>query len=84
MAATVDYLFAFAATTSAVKDHHFDTIFDAYLKDRTVREFIEQNNPDALLEMADRFQEALDRGLWQPRRNSIFDELKKLQRERIE
>jgi cobaltochelatase CobN len=84
MAATVDYLFAFAATTSAVKDHHFDTIFDAYLMDKTVREFIEQNNPDALQEMADRFQEALDRGLWQPRRNSIFDELKKLQRERIE
>ena len=33
IAATVDYLFAFAATTGAVDDHHFDPLFDAYLAD---------------------------------------------------
>ncbi len=33
MAATVDYLFAFAATTNAVQDHHFDQLFDAYIAD---------------------------------------------------
>jgi cobaltochelatase CobN len=81
MAATVDYLFAFAATAQAVKDHHFDALFDAYLMDGRVREFLEENNPDALGEMADRFQEALDRDLWRPRRNTIHDDLAKLKRE---
>jgi cobaltochelatase CobN len=33
MAATVDYLFAFAATTGAVRDAHFDAVYQAYLMD---------------------------------------------------
>jgi hypothetical protein len=37
MAATVDYLFAFAATTGAVRDHHFDTVYQAYLMDEETR-----------------------------------------------
>jgi len=69
IAATVDYLFAFAATARCVKDHHFDLLFDAYLEDAAVRDFIADANPEALREMAARFQEALDRGLWRPRRN---------------
>ena len=40
IAATVDYLFAFAATTDAVGDHHFDALYDAYLGDDAVRDFI--------------------------------------------
>ena len=37
MAATVDYMFAFAATTGAVADHHFDAVYEAYLADPAVR-----------------------------------------------
>ncbi|MCZ8319977.1 MAG: cobaltochelatase subunit CobN [Novosphingobium sp.] len=70
MAATVDYLFAFAATTDAVRSHHFDQLFGAFLDDETVRAFIAEANPAALTEMAERFREAIDRGLWQPRSNS--------------
>jgi cobaltochelatase CobN len=33
IAATVDYMFAFAATTGAVKTHHFDLAYDAFLAD---------------------------------------------------
>lgn len=69
MAATVDYLFAFAATARAVSDHHFDAVFDAYLADPAVRDFLETANPDALREIAARLAEAQDRGLWTPRRN---------------
>ena len=75
MTATVDYLFAFAATAKAVKDHHFDILFDAYIDDDQVRIFLQENNPDALKEMLDRFEEAIQRGLWQPRRNSISDQI---------
>ena len=78
MAATVDYLFAFSATARAVGDHHFDLVFDAYLGDDTVRDFLAENNPAALREMAERMQEALDRGLWRPRRNRLADDLREL------
>ena len=71
MAATVDYLFAFAATAQAVGDHHFDAVFGAYLEDGEVRAFIEENNPAALREIAERLAEALDRRLWRPRSNSV-------------
>ena len=37
IAATVDYMFAFAATTGAVADHHFELVYDAYLADDAVR-----------------------------------------------
>ena len=78
IAATVDYLFAFAATTNAVKHHHFDQLYDAYLGDADVRGFIAENNPPALKEIAARFREAVDRGLWAPRRNSAYDDLRVL------
>jgi cobaltochelatase CobN len=84
MAATVDYLFAFAATTDAVKDHHFDQLFDAYIGDAAVRAFIAENNPPALAEMAARFREAVDRGLWAPHSNSAYDQLSALIAERRE
>jgi len=70
MAATVDYMFAFAATAHAVKDHHFDAVFDAYLGDPEVRDFIADNNPQALAEIADKLLEAQTRRLWRPRLNS--------------
>jgi cobaltochelatase CobN len=78
IAATVDYLFAFAATSGEVEDHHFDALFDAYLGDETVRGFLAEANPAALREIAERFREAVARGLWRPRRNSagtLLDEL---------
>ena len=73
IAATVDYLFAFAATTGAVKDHHFDALFDAYFVDDKVREFMAEANPAALAESAARLAEALRRGLWKPRSNRAHD-----------
>ena len=39
IAATVDYLFAFAATARAVDDAHFEALYDAYLGDEAVRGF---------------------------------------------
>ncbi len=78
MAATVDYLFAFAATARAVKDHHFDAVYEAYLESPEVRRFLEAHNPDALREIAARLGEAIERGLWQPRRNAIGEALERL------
>ncbi|MEY1554060.1 cobaltochelatase subunit CobN [Yoonia sp. R2331] len=70
MAATVDYLFAFAATTGAVRNHHFDLVEEAYLADDTTRDFIAEVNAPALRDIAARLQEAIDRDLWTPKSNS--------------
>nr|WP_210285920.1 cobaltochelatase subunit CobN [Aureimonas jatrophae] len=75
MAATVDYLFAFAATTNAVPGRHFDLLHDAYLGDAAVRGFIERHNPAALAEMEARFREAVRRGFWHPRRNDLHQRI---------
>ena len=75
MAATVDYMFAFAATARCVADHHFDAVYDAYLGDEEVRDFIETHNPAALKEIAERLMEAQDRGLWRPKSNRGYEML---------
>ena len=80
IAATVDYLFAFAATARVVEHHHFDALFEAYLVDEAVRTFLAEHNPAALREIARRFGEAARRGLWQPRRNSAAALLDRLGR----
>ncbi|MGQ0662474.1 MAG: cobaltochelatase subunit CobN [Pseudomonadota bacterium] len=82
MAATVDYLFAFAATAGAVRDHHFDAVFEAYIGDEAVRAFLAAANPDALAEMSERLLEAEARGLWRPRSNSAHDLLAGMARRR--
>ena len=79
MAATVDYLFAFSATTGAVKSHHFDLVHAAFLEDEDTRNFIAEHNAPALREIAERLMEAIERGLWVPKSNSaraMLEELK--------
>ncbi|MCG8510803.1 MAG: cobaltochelatase subunit CobN, partial [Rhodospirillales bacterium] len=70
IAATVDYLFAFAATTNAVKGHHFDLVYREFLENRDRADFMAEHNPKALEEIKERLWEAVQRGLWQPRSNS--------------
>ncbi|MCI3181647.1 cobaltochelatase subunit CobN [Caulobacter sp. CCUG 60055] len=78
IAASVDYLFAFAATTDAVKDHHFELAHRAFIEDEAVRAFMAEANPAALRETASRLLEAIERGLWRPRSNSAGDLLARL------
>jgi len=53
-------------------------VFDAYLADDRVRDFLEAANPAALAEMAGRLIEAQDRGLWRPRSNTTHPLLAQL------
>ncbi len=78
MAATVDYLFAFQATARVVRDHHFDLVYDAYLGDARVRDFLVANNPAAAREIAEKLLEAVERNLWRPRRNATGADLEAL------
>ncbi|MNZ78702.1 Aerobic cobaltochelatase subunit CobN [compost metagenome] len=65
LAATVDYLCAFDATSELIDDHQYQLLTDAYLLDADTREFIQQHNPAALREMTERLLDAQQRGLWQ-------------------
>lgn len=64
IAATVDFLFAFSATTGLVEDHQYALVADAYLHDETTREFLLRHNPEALRAVGERLLEAMQRGLW--------------------
>ena len=71
MTRSVEGLFAFAATLPARLDRQFDLLFDATLGDEQVDAFLKRANPAARQAMAARFDEAITRDLWRPRRNSI-------------
>ena len=64
MAASLDYLFAYDASTGRVPDWGYGRITDSWLRDAGVRAFLEQANPWALRDMAERLLEAHHRGLW--------------------
>ncbi|OLP61500.1 cobaltochelatase subunit CobN [Xaviernesmea oryzae] len=81
IAATVDYLCAFAATTGAVSDHHFDAVHRAFVLDESVRDFMQAHNPAALADMLARLDQAVAAGLWQPRSNSARAGLRAAARE---
>lgn len=64
MAATVDFLFAFDATTGVVADHQYALVADAYVHDDDTSAFLQQHNPGALRSIGERLLEAMQRGLW--------------------
>ncbi|KAM3093817.1 cobaltochelatase subunit CobN [Phormidesmis sp. 146-12] len=78
MAATLDYLFAYDATANCVQDFMYQGVAEAYLFDRRVQEFIQQNNPWALRDIAERLLEAHQRGLWKNVPDATIDQLRAL------
>jgi cobaltochelatase CobN len=74
IAATVDYLFGYSATTGLVTDSHYEEIAQKLLLDTTQKEFFREHNPAALKESTRRLLEAAERGLWStPSENTISD-----------
>lgn len=81
MAATVDYLFAYDATTRCGADHMYQGVADAYVLDPRVQEFIQNSNPWALRDMAERLLEAHQRGLWPSAQSDLLDTLRQVANE---
>ena len=65
MAATVDYLFGYDATTGVVADWMYEQLTAAYVLDPENRKFLRPVNPWALHGITERLLEAADRGLWE-------------------
>ncbi len=64
LAATVDYLFGYDATTGVVEDWMYESVTERYVGADEVRDFLRRSNPWALRAIAERLLEAADRGLW--------------------
>ena len=72
IAEAIDNLYAFAAFGDLVSDEQFDLAHRATLGDAEVAAFLARENPGALAAIARVFKEALARGLWSSRRNSVY------------
>ncbi|MEU8036437.1 cobaltochelatase subunit CobN [Streptosporangium sp. NPDC049078] len=65
LAATVDYLFGYDATTGVVADWMYDKLAATYVLDPENQEFMARSNPWALHGIAERLLEAAGRGMWE-------------------
>jgi cobaltochelatase CobN len=81
LAETVERLIAFAQTTSVVESTLIDLVYDAYIGDPPVREFLVRENPAAARAIAECLECARRNGWWHPRRNDIDAELRALMAE---
>jgi len=76
MAATVDYLFGWDATTGVVADWQYEKLSETYVLDPDNRKFLSESNPWALHGMAERLLEAAERGLWEAPEQATLDALR--------
>ncbi|BDT99368.1 cobaltochelatase subunit CobN [Nocardia sputorum] len=78
MAATVDYLFGYDATTNVVADWMYEKLTESYVFDEVNRKFMEQSNPWALHGIAERLLEAAERKLWEHPERDTLDRLRQV------
>ncbi|MGN2637548.1 cobaltochelatase subunit CobN [Nocardia takedensis] len=78
MAATVDYLFGYDATTDVVADWMYEKLSESYVFDEVNRKFMEQSNPWALHGIAERLLEAAERGMWAEPDQGTLDKLRQV------
>ncbi len=78
LAATVDYLFGYDATTGVIADWMYDKLTETYVLDPANREFLQQANPWALHGIAERLLEAESRGMWEKPDPAVLEGLRQV------
>ncbi|MBD0021430.1 cobaltochelatase subunit CobN [Gordonia sp. (in: high G+C Gram-positive bacteria)] len=78
MAATVDYLFGYDATTDVVADWMYEKLTESYVLDAANQEFMRQSNPWALHGIAERLLEAAQREMWHEPPADMLAELRRI------
>ncbi|MXP22121.1 cobaltochelatase subunit CobN [Gordonia sp. HNM0687] len=78
MAATVDYLFGYDATTNVVADWMYEKLTESYVLDERNQQFMQQSNPWALHGIAERLLEAVERDLWEQPPTEMLDQLRQV------
>ena len=78
MGASLDYLFAYDATTGAVPDWCYSRIAERWLLTVDVRDFLLERNPWVMRDMAERCLEAATRGLWSDPDATLLDAIRRV------
>ncbi|MGA9872809.1 MAG: cobaltochelatase subunit CobN [Rhodococcus sp. (in: high G+C Gram-positive bacteria)] len=78
MAATVDYLFGYDATTDVVADWMYEKLAETYVLDEQNQKFMQQSNPWALHGIAERLLEAAERKMWAEPDPDVLDGLRRV------
>ncbi|MCE4266222.1 cobaltochelatase subunit CobN [Rhodococcus globerulus] len=78
MAATVDYLFGYDATTNVVADWMYEKLAETYVLDEQNQKFMTQSNPWALHGIAERLLEAAERKMWEHPEQKTLDGLRQV------
>ena len=78
MGASLDYLFAYDASTGIVPDWCYSRIAERWLLTEDVRDFLLERNPWVMRDMAERCLEAANRGLWQEADQALLDAIKRV------
>ncbi len=78
MAATVDYLFGYDATTGVVADWMYGKLAETYVLDEGTQKFMTDSNPWALHGITERLLEAAERGLWAEPDPAVLDALREV------
>ncbi|WP_030208408.1 cobaltochelatase subunit CobN [Streptomyces sp. NRRL S-87] len=78
LAATVDYLFGYDATTGVVADWMYDKLTEAYVLDPENQAFLKEANPWALHGIAERLLEAESRGMWEKPDPQVIEQLRQV------
>jgi cobaltochelatase CobN len=73
LAATVDYLFGYDATTGVAEDWMYERVAERYLLDADMARFMGRSNPWAARSIAERLLEAADRGMWEAPEEGTLD-----------
>ena len=76
--ATLDYLYAFDATTEVVSDWCYQEVYNSWLCDQDLINFFLENNPWALRDISQRFLEVINREMWKNSSSDIIDNLKEI------
>ena len=78
LAATVDYIFGYDATSQIIDDWMYQEVTERYALDADMQQFFEQSNPWALRSIAERLMEAADRGMWEDAPEETLNELRRV------
>ncbi|MBJ7332387.1 MAG: cobaltochelatase subunit CobN [Solirubrobacteraceae bacterium] len=76
LAATVDYLFGYDATTDVASDWMYEEVAAKYLLDEDIAQFMDRANPWAARQIAERLIEAAERGMWAEPSGETMDAIK--------
>ena len=76
--ATLDYLYAFDATTEVVSDWCYEEVYKSWLCDKELKNFFLENNPWALRDISQRLLEIINRKMWKNCSSDVIENLKQI------